>query len=142
VAMPKIPIKYVIDSGAWFKCRTNDNNEFKLRVNTFNILDHNIIDKPEQLNHPYDFSQGNLWLINIDLVNLNKQDIDALSLYSRLAIIDHDDCYFSHIEDYHLMCYSQCSITYGLNKLFGTRLMPKIKYNGTIPRYLPNEDNA
>ncbi|TAL81400.1 MAG: hypothetical protein EPN88_00555, partial [Bacteroidetes bacterium] len=73
----KIPIKYVIDSGAWFQCHSKMYEkyfDFRLKLFSFKKIDLADIDEPNKIDN-FDSEEGNLWLMKLQIVNLNKKEV-------------------------------------------------------------------
>lgn len=140
--MTNIQVKYMIESESWFKCTTNENIEFKVRVLSMHKLNSKEIDSPESLMLSYDFTQGDLWLLKLDIINCNKTEIHVSDCCNPIIVVDQDSFIFSFADDWHLRCMSNVAKTKGMSNFFGCNLSPKIKATGTIPYYLPREEES
>ena len=113
----RIPIKEAIDSGSWFKCcgGPEGSNAYRLKILSF------IKGKNDDQSNPGD---GDIWLLNIEVVNVCKRSFDISGLIKKIFLTDQDGYRFSSV--------SFNFSSYTLN--------PKIKYIRIIKFLLPNDD--
>lgn len=141
----KIPIREAINSGAWFKCMSGydaiDEYEFKIKVLSFDKINLNKIDNPEKIE--LDLAAGVLWLMKIQIINLNKTAVWYHSIERFICVIDQDDFVYNYIKnDTHLLINSNYAKLSGLVNFCDVDFMPKIKYTGAIAYYLPEDNEA
>ena len=140
----KVPVNEAINSGAWFKCISVDDehNEyaFRLKIISFEKIKLKEVDAPNKIN--FDLKEGDIWLMKIQCVNLNKNVMSSYDIASNIILFDQDDFEFPTVDDDHLQLDSEYSEISGLKNLFGESFIPKIKYWGSVIFYLPKEDEA
>ena len=137
----KIPIKYAIDSGAWFQCTSGYDSDynryiFKTRIISFEKVNFSEVDSPDNISQ--DLEGGVLWIMKLQIINLNKEEVGVIG--GLIRIVDEDDYDFSNVYDYHLCCWSEYAHSSGLKKLYGKYYIPKIKYTGALLYLLPDEE--
>jgi len=152
----KIPINYSIETGAWLHCRTEERSwewgsmesvaiDFRVRVVSFGKIEIMEIDDPNKIELPLE--SGNLWLLEVNVVNLTKKEIESFPINSSLILVDQDDFEFIPTSDRHLTT-SEYGMSKGLNLLNGWSgsdcgiFMPKIAVRGSLAFLLPDEDDA
>lgn len=143
----KIPIKEAIDSGIWFNCRTrkylsNEEIFFRLRVLSFEKIRLEEVDDP----HEIELDEGVFWLMRIEVVSLNKKELEPYYIKDRIILTDQDGFEFHAVSDNHLTYHSKYAKITGLNRFAGWSdipyLKPKIKAKGAVAFLLPNDDEA
>jgi hypothetical protein len=139
-----ITVKEAINSGSWLHCEKIDNlfkvNQFRLKIRSFEKIDLIDIDEPEEI---VDFDgNGDLWLMEIEIINLNKEPTDTRDSVRKLKLIDNDGFEFPKFNDNHLEYLSKFSRTKGLDRFWSTTLLPKIKASGSIIFHLPEDEDA
>lgn len=85
-----IPINEAIEAGSWLTIYKNEDLLFRFKLNNFEKFDtdgYTRGDKP--------FPEGNYWLLNCEIVNTTKQEIETWEFRKALIIVDEDDCEFS-----------------------------------------------
>ena len=139
-----VPIKEAINSDSWLHCEKRDNlfesNQFRLRIVSFNKLNLTDIDEPEKifkLEH-----SAVLYLLNIEVVNLNKVPTAFYKNVDSLILIDNDGFNFPVFSDAHLNFSSDFALTSGLKKFYSGALIPKIKTSGSLVFQLPDDQDA
>jgi len=140
-----VPLSEAINSGAWFKCNdSHRDREYKLKIIKFSKVDINKIDSPEQIDRDYDLSQGNIWLMRIEIINLCKEQWGSYipRFTDGILISDQDGYLYEEITDSHICNYSKFAKSSGLSDSTSTSFMPKIKYTRTLCYYLPKEDEV
>lgn len=139
-----VPVKEAINSGAWLQCEKRSNlfeaNQFRIKIKSFKKLNLSEVDEPEEIKN-FD-SNGVLWIMNIEVVNLNKQPLHSSDGPYNLILIDQDHFIFPPFLDSHLRCSSEFSKTSGMRRFFATELLPKIKAVGSIIFHLPDDEDA
>jgi len=145
----KIPIKYVIDSGAWFKYHGENIScgqycgpvDFRFRVLSFDMINLNYVDESEKFNRDYNpLSEGNYWIMKVEIVNLTKIILHCSHLSNMIVVLDQDGFEFS-TADWPLLSDSEYAEKSGLYDL-PAFMTPKIKYIGAIAYFLPKEDGT
>ena len=141
----KIPVKEAIESGAWFNCRTkkyaisDEEIHFKLKVLSFEKINMEEVDEP----HKIKLDEGVLWLMKIEVVNLEKEEVSPFDITYRILLIDQDGFKFREAFDRHLQQESRYGEINGLSRFAGgPDLKPKIKAKGAIAFLLPDDDDA
>lgn len=140
----KIPIKYAINSGAWFQCKTGS-YDFRLRINSFEKLILKDTIELAKIDPKFDLIQGDFWILKIEIVNFNKKTISGNEITHEILIIDYEDFEYSDAFDSHLCCDddSYCIQSSGLKHLgICDTFYPKIKYAGFLLYFIPDDDNA
>lgn len=142
--MSHIPIKYAIESGCLFKGLTGDSPpfEFRIKILSFEQLNISKLDDPKKIDKFYDLNQGVFMILRFEIISLHKLPIYSKNIHSDLLIIDQDGFQFKESLDYHLSEGSEFSKKMGLHPFLGADLVPKIKYTGAVPFYVPKEDHA
>jgi hypothetical protein len=139
-----VPIKEAVNSGAWLHCEKRDNlfkvNQFRLRIISFKKINLKDIDNPEEI-EKFD-ETGNLWLMKIEVINLNKEPTSTYNNTGKLKLIDNDGFQFPKFKDGHLERLSKYSNSSGLDRFWSTDLLPKIKAIGSIVFHLPDDEDA
>lgn len=140
----KIPITSAVKSGAWFKCKVSDTLDddfvfnFHFKSLSFERIDRRKIDDPEKL----ELDEGILWMMKIEVVNLNKENIASSYVRDSIVLLDQEDFEFSAIKDDHLTYSSKYAKSAGLNRFGGwsdiPQLRPKIKASGALAFLLPS----
>lgn len=141
----KIPIKHSVDSGAWLKCETegwlSNIIIFKVRILSFERVDVALIDNADKLS----LDEGNLWLMKIEVINIDKEETDPGLINSRLLLIDQDGFKFKALYNQTLNL-SKFGEQTGIKRFTGwsdvSKLKPKIKAVGAVPFLLPGDDEA
>ena len=141
----KLPIKYAIDSGVWFKCETKTIDGpfiFKIRILSFDKVTNNIM---RELQKEIRFDEGILWLMGVEVVNLNKIPFSGWHVQNQMILFDQDDFKFNTIS------VSELAVTkygerVGIKRFSGwsnvPELKPKIKAAGALPFLLPDDEHA
>jgi len=83
ISCMKIPIKYAIESGAWFQCRKD---KFKLKILSFEK------EKSKTMN-------GLEGTLTLQIINLNKRPVSIIEIVDNIVIKDSDDFTF-YYSDY------------------------------------------
>ncbi len=113
----KIPIKHLIDSGAWFNCTSRGGNMsyFRIRIISFN--------KKQQI-HDSTFGSGIPWLLNLEIINLRTSPQSDWAIADCFSIADQNDYIFSNVS----------------YQFSNDTLNPLIKYTAVIVFSLPDND--
>lgn len=139
-----VPIKEAINSGAWLLCEQNANlleaNQFRLRINLFRKIHLSEIDGAEEVNGLD--SNSTIWLLGVEIVNLNKTPLRVHEATNQLILIDQDGFSFPIFEDHHLHSYSEFGEKTKLKRFWLGDLLPKIKAVGSLAFQLPDDDEA
>lgn len=138
----KIPIKHAIDSGAWFQCHSKMYEkyfDFRLKLISFEKINLYEIDEPSKIDK-FDPEQGHLWLMRIQIINLNKMEVAYGYITGSILIVDQDNYKFSEFDDFHLTRNSKYADKVGLKSFAGLSFRPKIKYTGAIAFFLPKDE--
>ena len=136
-----IEINNAIESGEFFLANYVDDYEeqafsFQLKFNKIYKLDFSVVDELEDLD---DIDpDSNIWILELEVVNLNKKKFDFDELKSRLKLIDEEGCEFDFVEDSHLCSYSDFSKQSKLRKFYTAELKPKIVKGGALAFELPD----
>lgn len=127
----KIPIIEAIDSGAWFNCtaRANDISteheafdefgsvrfNFRARLLSFSQIPLESIDQPKLLST---LDEGILWLLKLEVINLNKKPCYAWYVKDAIELFDQDNYLFkAYQNDDHLTYSSNFAKNNSLNRL-------------------------
>lgn len=134
--MEKILISEAIDSQNWYDCqceRFDEKVHFRLRVLNFRKTSVQEIDPDSD-----ECTEGALWIMGIEVINLNKRPLEAYMVRASIEIEDHEEFIFEVFTESELLSDRQS----GLRRLSGrdSALPPKIKVSGAILFRLPEED--
>ena len=144
-----VSVKEAINSGSWLICEykydpkyDDESIKFRLKINSFRKVNFSEIDKPQKIENLG--SNGILWIMNIEIINLTKSPQEIYKIPDSLILVDQDDFNFPQIDGDHLRYYSNFSKTSGLSKFYitGEKLIPKIKMEGSIIFQVPDDDDA
>lgn len=142
--MPGIPLKHAIESQNLYKCLTGDDPPIDFRIRFLSLEKLNIkkLDDSDKVDRVYDLSQGEFLIVRFELISLYKEVIDARRIHEDFLIADQDGFHYKSSLDYHLTSDSKLSAKYEFYPFIRADLVPKIKYKGAIPFYVPKEDHA
>jgi hypothetical protein len=136
-----IPIKYAINSGAWFNFISEDESiKFRLKVLSFEKIDLSEVDEPEKILSGY--SDASWWLMKIELISFIKHNVNDEDIIFSMSLIDKDGFSFGAHRDYHMCAVSEFGKKTGLRSFYGEILMPKIKVIGALTFILPDDEEA
>ncbi|MDP2100118.1 MAG: hypothetical protein U1C51_04410 [Candidatus Izemoplasmatales bacterium] len=132
------PLNEIIETGSWLRVDVEGDpkRSFQFRPTSFSKIDMSEVDNPEKLDE-IDIN-SNIWLLNLDIINLSKREYSSIDFTSVIYILDEDSCAFSIITDSHLMLSSKFAKVSGLNKFFCVNLRPKIGKSVAIAYQLPD----
>ncbi len=136
-------VKEAINSGVWFHCEYKGYDEiikFRLKVNSFRKLNLKEIDNPQEIEMLE--SDAILMLMEVEIINLNKESKNSNDQVESLLLIDQDDFNFTVFSDSHLCWDSNFAKKTRLNRFYSEQLIPKIKTKGSLVFQLPNDDDA
>jgi hypothetical protein len=139
----KVPLKDAIETGDWLSCcyKISD-EEHKFRFKALSMTRINI-DEIDDFNKT-NIDGGVLWLLRIEVVNMDKVQCFGCDIRNQIAIFDSDDFLFLPVRDDHLTSHSKFAVSSGLYRFTGWSncppLQPKIKASGAIAYLLPEED--
>lgn len=109
---------------------------FQIRFDSFRKVDMSEIDGSSQIE---DIElDANLWLLQFEIVSLNKKKYDSDVIKDKIILIDEDGCQFNFVEDEHLCKESNFAKRSNLRKFFYPVLIPKIKAAGALIYQLPD----
>jgi phage terminase large subunit len=136
-----IELNDVIDSGEFFLASYVDEYEeqafsFQLKCNRIYQLDFSVVDELEELEEID--PDSNIWIVELEVVSLNKKKFESSELTSRLKLVDEEGCEFDVVEDSHLCSYSDFSKQSKLHKFHYVDLKPKIVKSGALAFELPD----
>lgn len=132
-------ISKCIDSASWLEgYLADDDIRFKLRVMAFEKLEFDYNNLGDDL--AFDISDGVLWLLVLQIVNLTKTTINCDDIKRNLRIVDSDDFCFELVEDRELCSDSEFATKAKLKRFYYGKLTPKLKATGSLLFLLPNED--
>lgn len=151
--MNKIPIKYAIESRAWFRCETNllhssggEPFNFKLRALSFSKINLDEVYEPEGQPWQVQLDQGDLYILKIEVVNLNKDAVRGWDIEGRIILVDQDDFAFDTVRDMDFTYNSNIAKSTGLNRFSSVGnvrpLQPKIRVSGALAFLLPDDEKA
>jgi hypothetical protein len=138
----KIPIKEVIDSGAWYHCNKSDDEEvnFRARFRSFEKVNLNEVDNPHLVDT--DIFRGILYLMELDIVNLYKKSVNSSTMGHNIVLVDQDDFEFNIFSDSHLCLFSEFARITLLSRFHGGNMIPKIMASGSFVYLVPDDDGA
>lgn len=134
-----IHINDAIESEAWLLFDIKDyetNYKFQIKIKAFERVDLSTIDF-SQCRAEID-EASNIWIIQLDVVNLCKQQADIKHIKRNLILIDGDGFEFKSFEDRRFQLPIQYEYTSGLVNFYNLQLNPKIKRSGAILFELPD----
>lgn len=141
-----VPIEYAIDSTCYYRCQTGDTPpiDFKIRFLSLEPLDLSQILNPSEISRAYNPKEGFFMLLKVELTSFYKEVIETRRIINDLLIVDQDGFQFNVSHDSHMCGYSnkEFSERMGLDAFYGGEFRPKIKCTGTLPFFLPKEDDA
>lgn len=138
-----VPIKEAINSGLWLHCEHTygyNTYQFRLKLNFFKILNLNEVDDPEEIAGLDENSK--LYMLDIEVINTNKEPIALHSSIDFLLLVDQDDFKFPIFKERHLYRVSEFGKKHKLQRFDFKELLPKIKAVGSIIFQLPDDDDA
>jgi hypothetical protein len=138
----KIPVKEAINSGAWLQCHSKKYDkhfDFRLKLLSFDKINLSHVDDVNEIKE-FHSAQGYLWLMRLQIVNLNKMEVASGYITGSILIVDQDDFEFSEFDDFHLTLKSNFAKKSGLKNFGGLFFRPKIKYTGAIAFFLPKDE--
>jgi len=136
-----IEINNAIDSGDFLLASYVDDFEekafsFQIKCNKLYQLDFSAVDDIEEIE---DIElDSNIWILELEVINLNKKKFELDDLKSRLKLVDEEGCEFDIIEDFHLCSLSDFAKTSRLRKFHSAELKPKIIKSGALAFELPD----
>lgn len=139
----KIPVREAITSGDWLECSSIMYQKeffFRLRTISFEKILTSAIDKRTEGK----LDDGILWLMRIEVININKKPLNAYDITCGVVLLDQDDCIFHALDGLSSM-YGGLSMSIGLLRFETSSnppLQPKIKAVGAIAFLLPDDDQA
>lgn len=136
-----ISLEHLISSGEWASIVFKDDWEenfysFQIRLKNFYKLDPESIDEPEDVDS-VDL-ESNIWILEADLVSLNKKKFDIDDLSSKIILVDEDGFEFNIVYDYHMCNGSEFAKKSGLSNFDSQSISPKIKRSGAFAFELPD----
>lgn len=139
--MAGFPLKQAIQSGGWLQCTGYDYDvdlHFRVRVLGFSptTLEELTENEPDtQINAEL---EGVLWILFLEVVNLNKKPVAAHDLYMIVKVTDADGYQFDPFEEetdlYDIKPFDRFGYSAG-------PLSPKLKAKGAIAFVLPDEES-
>lgn len=138
------PVKQAIQSQCLYKCMTGDNPpiDFRMRFLSMEKLDLKKIDAVNEIDKIYDMNQGLFLVLRFELISLCKEVIRSSRIHDDMLIVDQEGFSYKKSLDSHLTYNSKLSKKYEFYPFINVELVPKIKYMGAIPFYVPKEDHA
>ncbi|NCB46799.1 hypothetical protein EOM81_07270 [bacterium] len=132
-------IRKCIESALWLEaCLDEDDIRFKFRILAFEKLEFDYDTLGDDLD--FDVSDGVLWLLVLQLVNLTKTTINCDDIKGNFRIVDSDDFCFEFVEDRELCGYSEFATRAKLKRFYSGELKPKLTATGGLLFLLPNEN--
>ena len=132
-----IPIREAINNNLWLQFESNLKDLiFRLKIKSFKPIDLSEVDNPEEIQNNL---EGLWWIMNIECINLTKQNLYHFTFKRYIQIKDNDSFLFNYNDNKHLSLYSDFAENSGLRNLYATDLIPKIKYTGALLFFLPDE---
>jgi len=138
-----VPIKEAINNGLWLHCEHQygyNTYQFRLKVNSFKIMDLKEVDDPEEIDGLDENSK--LYMLGIEVINITKEAVALHSSVDFLLLIDQDGFKFPIFKERHLYRVSEFGKKHRLQRFDLNELLPKIKAVGTIIFQLPDDDEA
>jgi len=146
----KIPVKETIISGDWLQCSTNTCDGefcFRLRPTSFEkAVISDILPWGDDKCFKINLNDGDLWILKVQVINLNKAPFDPSHILDRVVLLDQDDFLFNPRQDRNLIENSNFAELMGLIRFIGQsttpRLSPKVKSLGALAFDLPDDEHA
>lgn len=141
-----IPLMEAIENGLWLRadCAEYEDDfeqgviDISYQIRPLSFTKINIAEEVDNLVKLQNIDIGsNVWLLNLEFVNLCREDIESEKLMDTLIVVDEEQYKFRTVEDSHLLCWSKFATKSGLDKFYGVNLPPKIKRKGSIAFELP-----
>ena len=152
----KIPIREIIKSSARLECNTRDRFSepvlYRMRLKSFHrvnvesltaLLSRHDSGAGKQLQMSLKRDDGVLWFLGVDVVNLNRREVEPDRVTDPIILVDHEDYEFRRFEFPDLMGirWGAHSTLDGLQRfIYGGDLKPKIRTEGIVPFMLPTDD--
>ena len=135
-----IQLDDIINSGEFYLANYTDEYEdqsfsFQLKCSGMYKLDFSDVDELDELDDIE--PDSNIWILELDIISLNKKKFDLDELKSQLKLVDEEGCEFDVVDDSHLCGYSDFAKKSGLCKFHYTELKPKITKKGALAFELP-----
>jgi len=129
----------------WFVNRENDDGDIEKKAITFQIrcidfyqVDMSLVNLSEYNDDEVD-SESNLWIMNFDVINLNKKECGGSQLTYRIKLVDSNGVEYSAANHANWFYDSELGKSSRLNKFSPNCLLnPKVKKNGSIAFELPD----
>jgi hypothetical protein len=137
-SLDKILISEAIQGGNWYDCQYERNDEqvhFKLRILAFRKTSVQEI-KPDSDEH----TEGVLWIMEIEVVSLNKRPLEAYKVRRSIELEDHEEFVFEVFTEGKLDSDEKSGLHRFSSWSSNPSLSPKIKAWGSILFRLPEED--
>lgn len=132
-------VRKCVDSACWLEADLDDDIRFKFRIVSFEKLEFDYDIFAEDLE--FDFSDGVLWLLVLQIVNLTRRTISCDDIKDNFRIVDSDDFHFEFVEDRELCCSSELGdISKLLKRFYHGELRPKLTATGGLLFLLPDEN--
>ncbi|MGV8108279.1 hypothetical protein [Methanospirillum sp.] len=145
----KYSITKAIQESTWLNCKVFDfdyygeiigvNSQFRIRIHRFWKVNLNDVDEPNEIENIND--EGDYWVVDVDIINLNKEEFRYTHLEECLLLSDQDECIFKMEKDSHMCCHSDYAKTSGLDTGYAAHYRPKIKKSVKLPYFLPKLDD-
>lgn len=140
--MNSISISEAIASGVWYDCTAfcfEEQMTFRLRALGF---ERTTVAEIEPRLSPPVAVEGVLWLLSVEVVNLDKAPIRASNVADAFSLTDVDGCEFPRFYNGGLSLNPR-SVLHRFSGWSGNPpLSPKIKATGSIAFVLPDEENS
>jgi hypothetical protein len=131
--------KLILESKEFF---TDNPVKLEMKIISFNKIE---ADLYHEIDVPEDIDDGTLWILNLDVINLNKKPINQSTVIYSLIVVDDDDYEYDSFCDSDLYYHSDFAKSVNLPRFTGWSdiqpLRPKIKANGSVLYLLPHEPN-
>jgi len=136
-----IKVKDAIESGDFLSLSFVDEGvgtfAFQIKCIDFYQVDMSLVDINEYVKEVE--SDSNLWIIDLDVINLNKKVYDAGELRSIIKLVDDEGYEYSALRDDGFLDFTEFGKSSKLNKfVHDIFLKPKIIKNGAIAFELPD----
>lgn len=136
--MASVKLREAIAGGHWYDCtaeRYNESLHFKVRVVAFSQTSAQEIDPDSE-----EEFEGDLWLLKIEVVNLDKRPVEVSYVRDVLELEDDEGYVFQPFTATDLDLDRESGLL-RLSGGSGTPLSPKLKASGAVLFVLPQEDS-
>jgi len=139
-----ISVKDAIESGAWYHCQNDEGHlEFNCRIRIMSFAKAELSE--DEMKGYFD-AGGSLWLMDIQLVSLNKgEQLEPEDIHNHIYLRDQDQFRFEYLFsnlDSQIFFDEKWAEKLRRFSFSGANFRPKTKSEGIIAFFLPDDDQA